>query len=71
MLEFNINRYCWVQLTDRGRKILEDKWSPEEDENGWSRWQMHDLMLTFGDVLYPGFGVPFNPDIRIETNGNV
>ena len=59
MIEFNINNYCYVQLTDAGRKelkqqhdelnkhfngMLGDYKPAQEDNDGWSKWQMHSVM---------------------------
>ncbi len=61
-LYFNVNDYVEVQLTDEGRAFLKKqdeefykdypavrKYTPKrEDENGWSQWQMHELMEELG-----------------------
>lgn len=79
-MEFNVNDYVRVRLTDLGRKIhraefdeLNDKFEskmdytpPNEDKDGWSRWQMHHLMRIFGLELFVGLDVPFEPNIIIE-----
>ena len=79
-IDFNLNTHVWVQLTDRGRKRMKEKHKedeifvkrklatcfPEEDENGWSRWQMHCLMETFGSITGIGMRHPFNINIKIE-----
>ena len=75
-IDFNLNGYIWIQLTDDGRKALEQQYKKlglraytpkEEDEDGWSKWQMHDLMNHFGEMMYPRLDPPFKPNIRIET----
>lgn len=55
MTPFNMNERVQVQLTDHGRKIYQDqldaigsKASKKEDSNGWSTWQLWDLMSVFG-----------------------
>ena len=35
---------------------------PEEDENGYSKWQLWNLMIKLGPIIGPGFG-----DIAFET----
>ena len=80
-VDFNVNFYVWVKLTDSGRKELEKqhndlygrfglkrKYTPiSEDEDGWSRWQMHSLMNYFGHLMVLGFNMPFEPNIRVEV----
>lgn len=83
-IEFNVNHYVWVKLTDLGREIHREKYQilfmeitggarfaytpPEEDSGGWSRWQMHDLMATFGEHMHMGSPLPFETGIRLEVN---
>lgn len=38
---------------------------PEEDKDGWSRWQLWVLMETFGEIMHIGFDPPFETTIRI------
>jgi hypothetical protein len=65
MKSFNINETVKVRLTEYGKKLhkqqWEDFWSsigrlkenlyepPEEDENGYVKFQMWDLMEKFGN----------------------
>ena len=83
MIKFNINDYVWVRLTDEGKKQLkkqEDSLElkmpgvdfknyliPCEDSDGWSRWQLWELMYYFGNELYNGCRIPFETEIKIET----
>jgi hypothetical protein len=84
-IEFNINEYVKVKLTDAGRKELKkqhtDLYSryhqtipeyqpPKEDEEGYSKWQLWHLMSTFGDKLYLGCPNMFELDIRIIGDYN-
>jgi len=85
MIKFNINEYVHVQLNKSGLdeiKKQHDKLKksfpnlsclkmPEEDDNGWSKWQMHDLMSTFGNVITMGMEPPFNTNIRIEVDNEI
>lgn len=81
MIEFNVNDYIYVRLTDVGRNELRkdhDKFNseycnvlgkyvpPKEDENGWSKWQAHDIMHRLGKIMGPGFDPPFETTIRIK-----
>jgi hypothetical protein len=78
-VRFNINDYVRVKLTDLGRNVIANytaefqvrhnialtHW-PKDDAEGWSKWQAHDLISTFGEHLGPGFGdVPFETTIEI------
>lgn len=67
LLKFNINEYVWVQLNERGKQILGDtrKYTATEDADGWSRWQLWDLMATFGPHIYLGCLMPFETTIRL------
>lgn len=58
----NINDYVIVRLTEFGRKKLKEQYDescrkygnslpydpPVEDKDGWSRWQLWDLMEKLG-----------------------
>lgn len=80
-VEFNINNYVSVRLTDEGREELKrqhdsfnlqlngklGEWKGVvEDSEGWSRWQMWDLMNRFGHMLSLGSVMPFDPLIRLD-----
>ena len=78
-IEMNINEYVEVKLTVIGRvehelqhqilrcdmPILGEYIAPVEDSEGWSRWQFHDLMNTFGHMMIVGGEPPFETEIRI------
>ncbi len=76
-LEFNVNNYVWVKLTADGRRWHRD-WHgrhygdilpyhpPEEDADGWSKWQLWSLMQDFGEGIHLGGRVPFETTIRLE-----
>ena len=83
MIEFNINNYVYVQLTPLGKEHLEKQHNslykdfplkdakfklPEEDSEKWSRWQLHNLITTFGDCFIGSFSVPFKTVIRFEED---
>lgn len=38
---------------------------PAEDEEGWSEWQLWELMASFGAHMHNGCKVPFETTIRI------
>jgi len=77
-MKFNINNNVRVKLTDKGREIHRKKYDNlwngyhslpyipvEEDENGWSTWQLWQLMSNFGDSMYNGCDLPFETEIEI------
>ncbi len=81
LIDFNMNYYVYVKLNDLGRAELEnqhlrfmretpyigDYTPPEEDDDGWSKWQFHDIMSKLGKMLVIGMNAPFETVIRFET----
>lgn len=82
-IKFNINNYVRVKLTPLGREIhrkqhedLNNQFpaarltyrAPEEDADGWSKWQAWELMRTFGNDVWNGCKVPFETTIEILTD---
>lgn len=75
-INFNINNYIQVRLTDAGRARLFENYQelklpfkykpPEEDKDGWSRWQAWVLIEQLGDGVSMGLDLLFEPEIRIE-----
>lgn len=78
---FNLNDYVKVKLTRTGKEILfkivlQQKYPeascyrnfilPEEDSNGWSNWQLWELMNIFGSHMANGTLPPFEFDIKIH-----
>jgi hypothetical protein len=78
MIDFNINNFVYVKLTQRGRDILRANHDnhakiseyepPKEDSEGWSKWQMWELFANFGHHWYLGMDVPFETTIRIDNS---
>jgi hypothetical protein len=78
-MEFNINNTVYVRLTQVGKNELikqhaelkvsfpklHDHTPKIEDDEGWSKWQMWDLMNRFGHLMSLGFTLPFETDIKI------
>ena len=69
LLSFNINYNVYVRLTEKGRNILRSEkiTIPQEDENGYSKWLLWELMYHFGSHIYNGCEVPFETTIKLET----
>jgi hypothetical protein len=80
-MRFNINDKVRVKLRESGRRILRRRhaelmqnlpagsgWEysdPKEDEDGWSEWQLWNLMQEFGPHIAMGFDPPFDTEIEI------
>lgn len=79
----NINDNVRVKLTPHGRSILAQRHAEmlklypslrheypphKEDAQGWSEWQMWDLMHTFGPHIYLGCDNPIDATIEIPVN---
>lgn len=85
LIGFNINHYVYVKITDYGMEILKKNhyklyehsdliraWRPPEvDENGFTKFQLHQLMAEFGDYCFATNRIPFETEIFFEapTNG--
>lgn len=82
-IRFNINEYFRVKLTPRGKAIHRaehdalnarfpsanlEYHEPEEDSDGWSKWQAWSLMQTFGPHISMGFDPPFETTIEVLVN---
>jgi len=81
-MTFNINDNVKVRLTELGRKILDDRYDehvkkfpatkqlgrhdPKDDSDGWSEWQLWEIMAIFGEHIGNGFPLAFDTDIRID-----
>ena len=82
-INYNLNETVMVRLTDLGRRIHREQYEdmrerytklshpytpPNEDENGWSKWQGWYLIETFGEFI--GLGMvenPFELTIRVPV----
>lgn len=83
-MTFSINDKVKVQLTELGRKILDDqhrslearfpavkqfgRHDPKDDSDGWSEWQLWELMKKFGGHIRNGGPLPFHTVIRIDES---
>lgn len=80
-LLFNVNSYVRVKLNDVGRKIHKDRHDrifegrsepfpytpPKEDGEGWSKWQLWQLMAIFGPHINWACVPPFETTIEIPS----
>lgn len=84
-MEFNINNYVDVKLNEIGIAILEKRNAelrsripsfpvfapPETDQNGFSRWQLWELMEQFGPHISLGSAPPFDTVILIDDSDEI
>ena len=84
MKSFNINNTVKVKLTEHGKKMLErdhnDFWGSrgilrdhpyipkEEDEDGYVKFQLWNLMEELGKYCKLGCAMPFDTVILIDEN---
>ena len=81
-MKFNLSDCIKVQLTDTGRAVHRAEhakrfWGcdakffpympPEEDKEGWSRWQLWEFMVRFGSHISMAGDLPVMTDIEIEA----
>lgn len=81
--EFNVNMNVRVKLTECGRRLHRENHdalyrntgvepshyrAPKEDAEGWSTWQLWDLMHEFGKSLWNGSkDIPFMLSIQLDA----
>lgn len=86
-VKFNINEHVRVKLTPAGLKVLNDHWAEfgvldkldrlEVDDQGFTEFQLWDLMSIFGSSICIGSKTMFETDIYFdskdleEVDGNV
>lgn len=79
---FNINDHVYVKLTDHGKRVHYENYlnfwnnyykfnrpeyyTPKEDSEGWSKWQMWSLMAEFGSHLGTSKPNVFETTIKLE-----
>lgn len=78
---YNINSNVWVKLTPKGHEIYKKFWEEvfkasatphnapvlHTDAEGWTEFQMWDLMCIFGCHLYNGCVAPFETNIKFNA----
>ena len=79
-IEFNVNNYVKVKLNEAGLNELKRQHYelskvipnlrefrvPKTDQDGYSKWQLHSLMNTFGHMMTLSNEVAFDAVIKIE-----
>ena len=80
-MAFNVNDLVWIKLTGAGRDILAKResefnrlympskggWFPKSDADGWSKWQLWQVMSEFGADCFNGCKVPFETTILLDA----
>lgn len=75
-----MNEYVYVKLNQKGLNELKRQGDelratfknlgpyepPKVDDNGYSKFQLHDLMFRLGHLCQLGFEPPFDTDILID-----
>jgi hypothetical protein len=67
-MKTNINNNIRIKSTDYGKRIINQQQFPylyEEDDEGWSDWQLWVVMFTFGKHMYNGAVLPFETEIEV------
>lgn len=78
-LAMNLNEKVWIRVTPRGKTIwdeYEKRWAdmltieprplPPVDADGWSEWQLWEVMKTFGQYMVMGLDPPIEMTIQIK-----
>lgn len=74
-LEFNANQAVKVKLTEHGNRVMRDWYGsrvynmPEEDEYGYTRFQMWYLMRIFGEHMTLGAEHVFDMNMILCVEG--
>lgn len=71
-MKFNVNNYVKVKLTKRGKEIMKEEGVMREyvpDKDGYTKWQLWELMGVFGNYVYNGCEIPFETEIEITESG--
>ena len=72
---FNINDTVKIRLTDSGREIYREQWRPHTegrvptaDREGWSSWQLWQVLETFGGSHVALTNPPPFMEMKIEQD---
>ena len=72
MVKYNINNYIFIKLTDYGKELIIKKHGysyfeacveSNKREGGYYQLQCHEVMNYFGEHLYNGCKMPFEPTV--------
>lgn len=79
-MRVTLNDIVRVKLTDYGRKVMRENHedlkasayhAPEEDADGYSKWQLWCLIEEFGAHMRWGGELPFELEIDVKPRGEV
>lgn len=76
-MNMNVNDYVWVKLTAVGHRRLESNfralgldrmrtYEPPKEVEGWTKFQLWELMHEFGGVMFNGAQVPFETTFAVD-----
>jgi hypothetical protein len=73
--DINVNDFVRVKLTPRGKAIAKAKgetqagcaYQRQIDAEGWSEWQVWDLMWCFGPKMGNGFALVFETAMQVQV----
>lgn len=65
-MKIDVNDFVFIRITPKGRELYDDNGRHPEDADGWSTWQLWEVMQAFGPFLYKGAPPPFETRMRIE-----
>jgi hypothetical protein len=76
VIKFNVNNRVKIKLTDTGKEILAKYWGyrvpnwydSHTDTDGYTMFQLHEVMHIFGPYVYNGCTIPFETTILISTH---
>jgi hypothetical protein len=77
MPKFNLNNNVFVKLNDKGRAMHKAYWepfssgnyrAPMESYDGWSQFQLHEVMSVFGPAMSVGMDNPMETEIILDCD---
>ena len=65
---FNMNDHVYVRLTARGVLVFRARYGckPDVDKDGYSKFQLWEFAMIFGDFCSIGFDLVCKPEFLIE-----
>lgn len=75
MIKYNVNNYMYIKITDFGKELIINKFGysyfencveRNKQENGYYKLQCHHIMNYFGEHLYNGCKIPFEPTVYLD-----
>lgn len=75
MIKYNINNYMYIKITDFGKELIINKFGysyfencveKNKKDNGYYQLQCHHIMNYFGEHIYNGCKLPFEPIVYLD-----